>query len=461
LGQELANTHETESLPSRGEQSEKKKRAGGILAPLRVRDYRLLFGGQLISTVGDAFYAVALPWLVLTQGGNAQELGIILGAYGVPRVGSVLLGGVLSDKLRPRRVMLLADAIRAALVGILAALALAGHPAMWQLIAVAIPLGTFEGLFLPASFAMLPEVLSDQDLQAGNALNTSSVQLASLAGSGAGGIVVGALQSGVALAIDALTFIASAVSLALIRGKPLPRPAAAPPAPQAARVAEGLKTAVEPVPGELAEEAGEETVQHTNASAQATTFWQFVRASQVVQVAFVVSLFANITFGGLLEVALPSLAHGPLAAGATGYGVILAAFSAGALLGGLATGMLGNIPHRAVLALGVALLQAVAVALIPYAGLAGAIAFMAAMGIFNAITNVIFITIIQQIIPRHLLGRVMGVFMFASFGSYPLSVAIVGFVVARLGPAIIFPISGAVLFLAVLFGLFQRQLREL
>ena len=51
---------------------------------------------------------------------------------------------------------------------------------------------------------------------------------------------------------------------------------------------------------------------------------------------------------------------------------------------------------------------------------------MAAMGIFNSVTNIIFITIIQQIIPRHLLGRVMGAFMFASFGSYPLSVAIVG-----------------------------------
>ena len=86
---------------------------------------------------------------------------------------------------------------------------------------------------------------------------------------------------------------------------------------------------------------------------------------------------------------------------------------------------------------------------------------MAAMGIFNSVTNVIFITIIQQIIPRHLLGRVMGAFMFASFGSYPLSVAIVGTIVARLGPAIIFPISGAVLGIAVVFGLFQKQLREL
>jgi MFS family permease len=462
--QENAINNLPTSTSSSQERPIRKFLSGGILVPLKVRDFRLLFGGQLISTVGDAFYAVALPWLVLTNGGSAQELGIILGAYGIPRIGSVLLGGILSDRLRPRRVMLLADFTRALLVGILAALAFIGHPALWQLILVAIPLGTFEGLFLPAAFAMLPEVLEDADLQAGNALNTSSVQLAILVGSGAGGVVVGTLRSGVALAIDALSFVVSALSLALIRGRQQPAPATkneGTSIPPAELVAEGMKTVAVPVTGE----PGPETVQSEEQPAQVTdrqtTFWQFVRESQVVQVAFIVSLFANITFGGLLEVALPSLAHGPLVAGATGYGAILAAFGAGALLGSVVTGMLGNIPHRGMIALGVAMLQAIAIALIPYGGLAGAIVFMAAMGIFNSVTNVIFITIIQQIIPRHLLGRIMGVFMFASFGTYPLSVAIVGVVVAHFGPAIIFPIGGATLFLAVLFGLSRKQLREL
>ena len=368
---------------------------------------------------------------MLTSGGNAQELGIILSGYGIPRVGSVLLGGVLSDRLRPRRVMLMADTVRAVLVGILAALAFIGHPALWQLLLVAIPLGAFEGLFLPASFSMLPEVLEDTDLQAGNALNTSSYQLASLVGSGAGGIVVGALKSGVALAFDAFSFVASALSLAIIRGRP--RSAAAPASPE------------QPAP----------------AAGQSMTFWQLARTSRVLQTAFLVSLFANMTFGGLLEVALPTLAHGQLAAGAGGYGAILAAFGFGALLGGIVSGALGNIPHRGTVALGVSILQAIVVALIPYGGLAGAIVCMAAAGIFNSVTNVIFITIIQQIIPRHLLGRVMGVLMFASFGTYPLSVAIVGVIVARLGPTIIFPVSGAVLCIAIVFGLFQRELREL
>lgn len=454
------NTTSTPLSPSQ-ERLPGKARAGSILSPLKVRDYRLLFGGQLISTIGDAFYAVALPWLVLTSGGNAQELGIILSGYGIPRVGSVLLGGVLSDRLRPRRVMLMSDTVRAVLVGILAALAFIGHPALWQLLLVAIPLGAFEGLFLPASFSMLPEVLEDTDLQAGNALNTSSYQLASLVGSGAGGIVVGALKSGVALAFDAFSFVASALSLAIIRGRPRSAAAPASPAPQAEPAAEGMLAAAESLPGVQAIEGAKAEEQPAPATGQSMTFWQLARTSRVLQTAFLVSLFANMTFGGLLEVALPTLAHGQLAAGAGGYGAILAAFGFGALLGGIVSGALGNIPHRGTVALGVSILQAIVVALIPYGGLAGAIVCMAAAGIFNSVTNVIFITIIQQIIPRHLLGRVMGVLMFASFGTYPLSVAIVGVIVARLGPTIIFPVSGAVLCIAIVFGLFQRELREL
>src|ERR1700730_5417742 len=156
---------------------------GNMLAPLGVRDFRLLFTGQMISSLGDMFYAVALPWLVLSSGHTPQELGIVLAAYGVPRVATLLVGGILSDKLGPRWVMLLADVMRALLIGILAVLVVGGFTNLWQLCAVAIPLGPFTGLFLPAYYAMLPEVLPDDQLQAGNALNSSSIQLAILVGS--------------------------------------------------------------------------------------------------------------------------------------------------------------------------------------------------------------------------------------------------------------------------------------
>src|SRR5215471_3086597 len=199
------------------EQGAAKPIAGGILHPFKVRNFTLLFSGQTVSIVGDALYMVALPWLILTTGGGPQELGIVLAAYGIPRAGSMLVGGWLSDRLRPRRLMLIADTIRMLLVGILAALALWGHPALWQLCAIAVPLGAFGGAFMPASMSILPETMSNEDLQAGNGLMMSSMQGANLVGSALAGIVVAAFTAGVGLAIDAASFLVSAVSLILMR----------------------------------------------------------------------------------------------------------------------------------------------------------------------------------------------------------------------------------------------------
>lgn len=76
------------------------------LAPLRHRDFRLLVAGQLGSNVGDAFYAVALPWYVLATHGGALLLGSVLAAYGVARASLLMVGGHLSDRWRPWTVMM-------------------------------------------------------------------------------------------------------------------------------------------------------------------------------------------------------------------------------------------------------------------------------------------------------------------------------------------------------------------
>src|SRR5215472_4666712 len=195
-----------------------KPAAGGMLRLFNVRNFPLLLGGQTISAFGDALYMVALPWLILTTGGNAEALGIVLSAYGIPRALCMLAGGWLSDRLRPRRLMLLADTLRLLLMGVLAALASGGHPLLWQLCAIAVPLGALGGAFTPASMSMVPDILGQDDLQAGNGLMMASMQAASLIGSSVAGVLVARLTSAVALAIDAGTFLVSAGSLALMRG---------------------------------------------------------------------------------------------------------------------------------------------------------------------------------------------------------------------------------------------------
>ena len=140
------------------------------LAPLRHRDYRLLVAGQVTSNAGDACYAVALPWFVLAGHGGTVLLGTVLAAYGIPRTALIMAGGWASDRWRPHTVMLVTDAVRIVAMAVLAVMAAAGPARAALLIPVAVVLGAGEGLFLPASFSVIPSLLPGADLQAGNAL---------------------------------------------------------------------------------------------------------------------------------------------------------------------------------------------------------------------------------------------------------------------------------------------------
>ena len=418
------------------EVEEKKKHFAG--GPLKVRNFQLLFGGQTISVIGDALYMVALPWLILTTGGSAQELGIVLAAYGIPRAGCMLVGGWLSDRLRPRRVMLLADAVRMLLVGLLAALALEGHPTLWQLCAIAVPLGAFGGAFLPASQSILPDTLSKDDLQAGNGLIMASMQGANLVGSSVAGVVVAAFTAGAALAIDAATFLMSAVSLALMRTVKSATPSTS-----------GAETSLKKPAASIQEQGVQ------------VSLWHFLRTSQLIQITLLLFIIISLVSGGLIEVALPALVHGPLHGSASGYGFILAGWGAGSLVGSLFASMVGIRHHKGLLILLGGLIVSAMIALLPVGGVPGAIGCALIGGIANSGFTVLFFTAIQLNIPSHLMGRIMGLLMFSSFGMYPLSVALAGVLSNQFGPALLFPFGGLLLGLAMVLGMTKRALREI
>ena len=114
------------------------------MAPLRHRGYRLLVAGQVTSNAGDACYAVALPWFVLSGHGGTALLGIVLAAYGIPRTALIMAGGWASDRWRPQTVMLATDAVRAVAMSALAVMA-AGPARAALLVPVAAVLGAEIG----------------------------------------------------------------------------------------------------------------------------------------------------------------------------------------------------------------------------------------------------------------------------------------------------------------------------
>jgi hypothetical protein len=171
-----------------------------------------------------------------------------------------------------------------------------------------------------------------------------------------------------------------------------------------------------------------------------------------------VVIAANLAGGGEGEVALPTLAHARWGAGV--YGALLACVAAGAMLGALAAARTGRLRTPAVFASAVFLIEGAAICLVPYlGGVAGAATALFVLGLCNGLGNVVFLTIAQQQIPSAMLGRVMGVIMLCSFGTFPISVAVAGVLVKHIGPAPFFPIAGALVAVAIMGGLTQRDFR--
>jgi MFS family permease len=160
------------------------------LVPLRHRRFRLLAAGQFASNLGDAFYAVALPWYVLRADRGAVLLGVVLAAYGIARAATLLAGGSAADRWRPWTVMLVADSVRAVLLALLAVVVATSGPTAWELVPIGVLVGAGEGLFLPGSSAVVPSLLPDEALEAGNAVLSGSTQLTGLVGPAIGGAVV-------------------------------------------------------------------------------------------------------------------------------------------------------------------------------------------------------------------------------------------------------------------------------
>lgn len=175
-----------------------------------------------------------------------------------------------------------------------------------------------------------------------------------------------------------------------------------------------------------------------------------------------VSVAANLGSGGLSEVALPALAHGPLHTGAAGYGGLIAAFGAGALVGTIVSGQLGGVRRPAVVGSLTFVAEAVFMAVVPFVGgVVPAGVALALLGACNGFGNVVTITAFQRWAPKELMGRLAGVLMLASFGIFPVSAAAGALVVANFGPTPFFPIAGGLLAAAILVGLSQRVWRDL
>ncbi|MGA7539976.1 MAG: MFS transporter [Steroidobacteraceae bacterium] len=377
-------------------------------SPFANRDFRLLFGGSSISFIGDQFTLVALPWLVLQLTGNPAQLGLVLAVMALPRAVFMLLGGAVVDRMSPRRVLLTARGINALLTGVLAALVLAGSIQMWMVYGLALGIGLCTAFAYPAGSALLPQLLPPQQLQASNSIMMGMRQLSMLIGPALAGLLVtagsapssaGAVSSahgtGLAFAVDAVSFLFSVASLLAIRVAS-DHDARAPEAGVLAQVIEGIRV-----------------------------LWQDPQLRAFVAYMALISVLV----AGPLQVGLPLFAKTRLSEGAAGFGWLMTANGIGMLLGSVAsipvTRLMRGRVGVMVLVLDAGAGLALAAMSTVHSMLAGA-ALLVLTGLFAGTEQIAIITWLQRRVPQAMMGRTMSIVMFTFLGLGPLAAALAG-----------------------------------
>src|SRR5512147_1438840 len=163
---------------------------------LQIRNFRLLWIGEGISLLGDQFYMIALPWLVLSLTGNALAVGTVLATAGIPRALFMLVGGALTDRFTPRRLMINSNVARMTLTGLLAALVATNLIQLWMLYVLALFFGLADAFFFPAQTSIVPQLVGKDQLQQGNAMIQGTATLSLLVGPILAGTMISWLDGG-------------------------------------------------------------------------------------------------------------------------------------------------------------------------------------------------------------------------------------------------------------------------
>jgi len=185
-----------------------------MLAPLRLRDFRLLWSGMCVSLLGDGVFIVAMAWQIYELSNTPTALAVVGIAMTVPTIAFLLVGGVVSDRFDRRRVMLAADLARGLAVAAIAVLSLTGALELWHMIALVAVFGAATAFFGPAFDAIVPDVLPAGLLAQANSLDQFVRPIAlRLAGPAIGGVLIDGVGVGWAFALNAATFLVSAAAL--------------------------------------------------------------------------------------------------------------------------------------------------------------------------------------------------------------------------------------------------------
>jgi MFS family permease len=393
--------------------------------PLRNSEFRLLWAGNTISSIGDQFYFVALPWLILQLTDSSVVLGTITMTAALPRAAFMLLGGALSDRFSPRRIMICAAWSRAVAVAAISVLLWTHSLPLWPLYALAFCFGVADAFAEPAAQTYLPSLVEPQQLPSANALFQSSIQVSTLLAPAPAGLFIKAFGIAWALFIDAVSFL---FIIGTLRALPDPpnTTLGSPPGNVARSIVEGLR---------------------------------YVRSDVALTSLMALVAVLNFAISGPATIGVAFIAKEKFGSAAS-FGLLMSALAAGSLTGLLAAGLFkqrkrGRLLLLVTAAIGVCLGS---IGWMDRISSLAAVLFLMSSG--AAFLNVQLLAWFQQRVERAMMGRVMSVLMFAVAGLTPVSMALAGFVIKWSLPGM-FIIGASIVLLVTLLAAMHRPVREI
>ena len=342
-------------------------------APLREsHDFRLLFFGQLVSTIGSQLTVVAIPFQVYAQTLSSFQVGAISVAQLIPLVAGSLIGGSLGDAMDRRTLLLVSSVALMFSSGALALNALATHPAIWALYVISSVAAGLTGFSNPARNSIVPHLVGKANLVAALSFLQVLFQVGAIVGPAVAGLLIGHTGVTWVYGIDALTFLAVIVATAMMR--PIP--------PTAGAARPGLKSIIDGI--------------------------RYLRGRPVMQGAYLIDINAMVF--GMPRALFPAIGLTVLHGGPSVVGYLFAAPGAGALIGAVTTGWVERIDRRGHAVIVAVIIWGLAITAFGFTHILGlSLALLAVAGWADVISAVLRNTILQTVVPEHFRSRIVSI----------------------------------------------------
>jgi len=397
-----------------------------VLQAFQSRDFRLLWTGQAISLLGDAAFVVALGWRTFTLTGSARSLGLVLTFQGVGVLATVLVGGALADRADRRTMMLVSDAARFVVIAALATVDATGRLSIGSLTAIALVEGLATGFFTPALGGMIPLVVDGPRLGSANALIGIARQASFLIGPTVASLLYGFAGSTVVFAFNAASYLVSFAFVYATRPRTAERAAA------------------------------EGTLREIGAG--------FRYVARFPWLWLTISLFAFVLMlqWAPIQVLTPKLVREQYDLGVGAYGLVFSAIGAGMILGTVLFGQFNPTRRRGLISYLTWMLNSMLVivfALSPWFPAAVVASFLRGICIGFGIT--VWETMLMQLVPQHMLSRVVSLDWFGSLGLTPFGLLLVGAISGLAPPGEIIAAGAAISICIIACGLLSKQIRTI